>query len=71
MKNFMCKYCDSEFDVHKDTVQYLIEHHEPSTIKYRELELNEKTGRNGYRTKDDDHMLKIYVTINHSGIHCI
>ncbi|KAH3860811.1 hypothetical protein DPMN_023735 [Dreissena polymorpha] len=42
MKRFRCYYCDSEFDVHKDTVHNLIEHHESLTIKYRELELNEK-----------------------------
>ncbi|KAH3858503.1 hypothetical protein DPMN_101128 [Dreissena polymorpha] len=71
MKTFRCYYCDSEFDVHKDTVHHLIEHHESFTIKYRELELNEKMGRHGYRTMDNDHMLKIYVTIHHSGTHCI
>jgi len=54
MKRFMCYYCDSEFDVHKDTVHNLIEHHESLTIKYRELELNEKTCRQGYWTKDYD-----------------
>ncbi|KAH3885215.1 hypothetical protein DPMN_009208 [Dreissena polymorpha] len=48
MKRFRCYYCDSEFDVHKDTVHNLIEHHESLTIKYRELELNEKTCRQGY-----------------------
>ncbi|KAH3707965.1 hypothetical protein DPMN_067401 [Dreissena polymorpha] len=37
-----------QFDVHKDTVHNLIEHHESLTIKYRELELNEKTCRQGY-----------------------
>ncbi|KAH3856290.1 hypothetical protein DPMN_098876 [Dreissena polymorpha] len=48
MKRFRCYYCDSEFDVHKDAVHHLIEHHESLTIKYRELELNEKTCRQGY-----------------------
>ena len=51
MKKYICYYCEYEYDLHKDVVDHLVENHVSVELKYRELELNVKTGRAGYRTK--------------------
>jgi hypothetical protein len=46
----MLYYCVFSTDEFHQNIDYLVEQHYHQQIKYRELELNETTGKSGYRT---------------------
>ena len=51
MRNFLCYYCQQGAENFSDIISHLCEGHNREQIKFRSLELNEVTGKLGYRTK--------------------
>ena len=48
---FQCYYCPKTFTLFSDIIDHLCRNHKHEIIKYREKELDDRTGRTGYRTK--------------------
>ena len=51
MRNFVCYYCQEGADIFPDVISHLCQAHSSEDVKFRSLELNEITGKFGYRTK--------------------
>jgi hypothetical protein len=48
---YKCYYCMFSTDEFHQNIDHLVEQHYHQQVKYRELELNETTGKSGYRTQ--------------------
>ena len=46
-----CYYCPKTFILFSDIIDHLCPNHKHEIIKYREKDLDDRTGRTGYRTK--------------------
>ena len=51
MDTYLCYYCGGHFNEFEKLIQHLCDAHRRKELKYREYELNESTGKFGYRTK--------------------
>ena len=51
MRNFVCYYCQEGADIFPGVISHLCQAHSSEDVKFRSLELNEITGKFGYRTK--------------------
>lgn len=48
---YICYYCTKGYDMYSELITHLCSCHNTYEIKYREKELNEISGKIGYRTK--------------------
>lgn len=53
MKKYRCYFCSSIDDSLEDIVDHCIDSHSKNTLKYRELELDERSGKLRYQTQID------------------
>lgn len=51
MKKYRCYFCSSIDDSLEDIVDHCIDSHSKNTLKYRELELDERSGKLRYQTQ--------------------
>ena len=64
MARYKCYYCDNKLSDFEQIIEHLCSKHDQETLKYRELELDEQTGKFGYRTKTHIDVVPNLKTIN-------